>query len=50
VKVNRWVRALEILAVIPLHDSDIDILMSEEFEDEWYVICVHEQLGEVFEL
>ena len=24
--------------------------MSEEFEDEWYVVCVYEELGEVFEL
>ena len=40
---------LEIITVIFLRDSNVDILVSKELQDQWQIICVKEKLREVLE-
>lgn len=47
-RVQVAVNILEIFAVIFLVDRSINVLMSEELEDEWQVVRVQQKLGQVF--
>lgn len=40
---------LKVCSVVSLVDGSINVLVSEELENQWEIVCVEEELGQILE-